>query len=65
LRAARVTLADEAMAFDFIAQPPALEGALAVRVELLEHLAALVAESAMRAGELGLGTPGATPDRAP
>jgi hypothetical protein len=39
LRAARVTLPAEAMAFDFTAPPPALAGAIALRVDALEALA--------------------------
>jgi hypothetical protein len=40
LRAARVTLAAEALAFDFTAPPPTLDGAIAARVDLFEALAA-------------------------
>lgn len=40
LRAARVTLPDEALAFNFTSPPPAFEGALAARLDLLEALAA-------------------------
>jgi hypothetical protein len=51
LRAARVTLPGDVMAFDFTAPPPVLEGALAVRVELLKLLEALVAGQARRTAE--------------
>ena len=40
LRAARVTLPDEALAFNFTSPPPAFEGALAALLDLLEALAA-------------------------
>jgi hypothetical protein len=40
LRAARVTLPAEAMAFDFTTPPPTLEGAIALRVDVLDALAA-------------------------
>jgi hypothetical protein len=43
LRAARVTLPNEALVFDVTAPPPAFAGALAARVDLLDLLEALAA----------------------
>jgi hypothetical protein len=50
LRAARVTLPAEALAFDFTAPPPAFDGALAARVDLLEAIAAARAMESVRHG---------------
>jgi hypothetical protein len=47
LRAARVTLPAQAMAFDFTAPLPAFEGAVAARVDLLDLLEALAAAQEM------------------